>query len=446
MSSNQIITIFVLVLLLLLLLLITLRSKPYKIWWRGRNKTNDQKKAIKFLIYGPSRSKITENEYDTICYRMYTNSILLEKAKTKFGITDKDIVKHPSKDIDSSYLSVRNYLRVGEGVLSYDLGINEYRSSRMDCFLVIFGRGKLYFYQFSYRTDETLETEMAYSYGYEEIRQFNVYVSEILKKDETIYASFALQKEISEEDAKDERKLKESWQSFPPMVMSKESFEAWKAVGDHLDTPELKKEYKDKTEDEKKALRYFRANDFLPLAISDEEYDAMIDKALPSGILRMRGMDAMDIKEKDIRFAYPITFRSFVYGSNSLDIEGKDGAWRSNSPQHTWIFFGVHQIYVHTVTVNMVNSVRREATQEIFYNDITSVRTEERSQEKKKGDVTFYLSYYQLTVMFSGDNLTLTLPIMSDENDTKIRGMRNLLRKKKQTSASDEKSEELDMA
>ena len=78
MSSNQIITIIVLV----LLLIIILRSKPYKVWWRGRNKTNDQKKAIKFLIYGPSRSKITENEYDTICYRMYTNSILLEKAKT----------------------------------------------------------------------------------------------------------------------------------------------------------------------------------------------------------------------------------------------------------------------------------------------------------------------------------------------------------------------------
>ncbi len=440
MDNNSIWVIIVLV----VLLIIVLKSKPFKIWWRSRNKTEEQKKAIKFLIYGPDRSKISKEDYDTICHEMYPDRTLLEMAKKKLCISDEDIVRHPCKDVNSSYLSVRNLLKDGENDLFFDLGNNEFRSSRMNCFMVIFGREKLYFYQVYYRTDETLETESAYSYGYEEIRQFRV--SEISKKDESIYVSLDLQKEISDEEAKDDKKRKESWQSFPSMVMSKENYVLWKAVGEHLDYPELKKAYKDLSEDEKKALRYFKANDYLPLAIKDEEYDAMIDKALPSEILRTQGMDNMDIKEKDIRFADPITFRSYVYGSNSLDIEGKDGAWRSNSPQHTWIFFGEHQIYVHTVTVNMVNSVRQEATQEIFYNDITSVRTEERSLEKKRGDITIYLSYYQLTVMFSGDNLTLTLPIMSDENDRKIRGMRNLLRKKKQISAPDEKPEDLDMA
>lgn len=438
MSSNQIITIIVLV----LLLIIILRSKPYKVWWRGRNKTEDQKKAIKFLIYGPSRSKITEDEYDTVCNGMYTDSILLEKAKTKFGITDKDIVKHPCKDVDSSYLSVRNYLKDGEGVLSYDLGNNEFRSSRMDCFLVIFGREKLYFYKFSYRTDETLESETAYSYSYDEIRQFNI--SEISKKDESIYASFALQKEISEEDAKDERKRKESWQSFPPMVMSKESFEAWKAVGEHLDTPELKKEYKDKTEDEKKALRYFKAYYNLPLSITDSEYEEMIAMILPSEELKRIGMDNMGIEDEDIKLSEPIAFRSFVYDQGTLALKGEDESWRSNDPQHTWLFFGKHQIYVYSASMLMDKSIKQQSTQEIFYRDITSIRTEQLSMEKVDGNIVYRMYIYKFTILFSGDNLSLTLPILTDENDKKIRAMRNLLRETKHSSSPEEAAKEED--
>ena len=429
---------------LVVLLIIVLKSKPFKVWWRGRNKTEEQKKAIKFLIYGPSRSKISKDEYDSICNGMYPSRTIFEKAKSKFGISDIDVVRHPCKDIDSTYLCERNYVKNGEKVLFFDLAGNEFRSSRMDCLMVIFGRKQLYFYQFSYRTDKIEETEIASIYAYEDIRQFKV--AQVSTKIDSIYASIDLQTEISEEDANNEKRRKESWHSFPSMVMNKENFDVWKAVGEHLDYPELKKAYKDISEDEKKALRYFKANDYLPLTISDEEYDAMIDKSLPSDKLREQGMGNMDIKEKDIRFADPITFRSFVYGSNSLDIQGKDSAWRSNSPQHTWIFFGEHQIYVHTVTFNMVTSVKQEATQEIFYNDITSVRTEERSLEKKRGDLILYLSYYQFTVMFSGDNLTLTLPIMSDDNDRKIHAMRNLLRKKKQTKAPDEQAEDIDIA
>lgn len=434
METNTALTIIVLV----VLLIIVLKSKPFKVWWMGRDKTDDQKKAIKFLIYGPIRSKISKDEYDTICNGMYSSYTILEKAKSKFGISDSDIIRHPCKEIDSTYLCERNYIKNGEKVLFYELGNNEFRSSRMDCLMVIFGREKLYFYEFSYRTNKTEESEKAYSYSYEDIRVFKV--APISSKNDSIYASIDLQKEVPEEDAKNEQKRKGAWHSFPSMVMAKENFEKWKAVGEHLDSPELKKAYKDLSGDRKKALRYFKANDFLPLSVSDQDYDAMINKVLPSEQLKEQGMNNMDIKEKDIRFAEPITFRSFVYGANTLDIKGKDEAWRSNSPQHTWIFFGEHQIYVHTVTINMVTSVKQEATQEIFYNDITSVRTEERSLEKKIGDLTIYLSYYQFTVMFSGDNLTLTLPIMSDDNDRKIHAMRNLLRKKKQSKGPEEQS------
>lgn len=438
MDSNNILTIIVLV----VLLIIVLKSKPFKVWWRGRNKTEEQKKAIKFLIYGPLRSKISKDVYDTICHGMYPDYTLLEMAKKKLGISDVDIVRHPCKDIDSTYLSIRNYLKDGEKVLFYDLGNNEFRSSRMDCFLVIFGLKKLYFYQLSYRTDKTQETETALSYNYDDIRQFSV--SEISKKNDSIYVSMALQKEISDEEAKDEKKRKESWKSFPAMVMSKESYDAWKAVGTHLDSPDLKKEYKNKSEDEKKALRYFKAYYNLPLSITDSEYEAMIVKTLPAEELRETGMHNMGIEDSDIKLSDPIAFRSYVYANDTLEIKGRDGSWRSNDPQHTWLFFGKHQIYVYSASMLMDSSIKQQSTQEIFYKDITSIRTEQLSHEKAEGNIVYRLSYYKFTILFSGDSLSLTLPILTDENDKKIRAMRNLLRETKHSSSPEDAANEED--
>jgi hypothetical protein len=438
MNSDSILTIIVLV----VLMIIILRSKPFKVWWMGRNKTDDQKKAIKFLIYGPSRSKISKDEYDTICHGTYPSHTIFEKAKSKLGISDSDIVRHPCKDINHKGLLEWNYIKNGEKVLFLDLGLNEFRSSRMDGLMVIFGREKLYFYQFSYRTDKTEETETTYSYAYDDIRQFKV--DKISTMNEFIYASIDLQKEISEEDSKNEKKRKESWQSFPSMVMSKKSFDAWKAIGTHLDSTELKKEYKDKTMDEKNALRYFKAYFNLPLAITDEEYEAMIVKTLPSEELRETGMNNMGIEEADIQLATPIAFRSFVYDQDTLEIKGRDGSWRSNDPQHTWLFFGKHQIYVYSASMLMDSSIKQQSTQEIFYKDITSIRTEQLSREKVEGDIVYRLSYYKFTILFSGDSLSLTLPILTDENDKKIRAMRNLLRETKHSYSPEEAAREED--
>lgn len=93
MNINIILAIIVLV----VLLIIVLKSDPFKVWWMGRDKTDEQKKAIKFLIYGPYRSKISKDEYDTICKGMYPSYTIFEKAKSKLGISDTDIVRHPCK-------------------------------------------------------------------------------------------------------------------------------------------------------------------------------------------------------------------------------------------------------------------------------------------------------------------------------------------------------------
>lgn len=425
---------------LAILLIIILRSKAFKAWRMGRNKTEAQKKAIKFLVYGPSQSGLSVDDYDEICRGMYPIETIFEKAKAKLGISDSDIVRHPCKDIDATYLFIRNYVEYGTDVLSIDLDNNTFRSSKMDSLMVIFGRDKLHFYQFSYFTDKTEATENSYSYAYEDINQFKV--SQVSSRNGSIYASINLRKEISEEDAKDEQKRKNSYQSFPSMMMDKECFDRWAAIGTHLDSPALREEYKDKTDDEKDTIRYFKAYYNLPLALTDKEYEEMIVKTLPSEELRDAGMDNMGIEEDDIQLAAPISFRSFVYNQGTLEIKGRDGSWRSNNPQHTWLFFGKHQIYVYAVSMLLDRSIKQQSTQEIFYKDISSIRTEQLSQEKVEGDKVYILSYYKFTMIFSGDSISLTLPILTDENDKKIRAMRNLLRETKHSSALGEAERE----
>ena len=83
MNSDSILTIIVLV----VLMIIILRSKPFKVWWMGRNKTDDQKKAIKFLIYGPSRSKISKDEYDAL--KTVRKSSSLTWGLMNFGVPER---------------------------------------------------------------------------------------------------------------------------------------------------------------------------------------------------------------------------------------------------------------------------------------------------------------------------------------------------------------------
>ena len=423
---------------LILLVNFILRSKLFRVWRKSRNKTENQKRAIKFLIYGPSRSQMSKEDYDQLCNEMYPNSALLERAKSKFKISDSDIVTHPCKEIDTTYLSVRNYMKDGEDILFCDVDTNQFRSSKMDCFLVIFGKKKLYFYRISYRTDKTEETENTYEFSYDEIQEFRVNKIAIWS-DNNINTEFVLHKERSEEDKGNKQN---TCIRFPRMAMDKAAFKRWEAVGTHLDSPNLKKEYKDKSEDEKKAIRYFKAYFNLPLAITDREYEALIDQTLPAEELKTTGMNNMGIEDADIQLAAPIAFRSYVYGQDTLEIKGIDGAWRSSAPQHTWLFFGRHQIYVYLESILMDCSIKQQSTQEIFYRDITSIRTEQLSTEKVEGDVTYRISYFKFTILFSGDSLSLTLPILTDENDKKIRAMRNLLRETKQTDASNNSGKE----
>lgn len=142
----------IVIIALIAIAIIVLTSKPFRVWAKGRNRTDEQKRVIKYLIFGPDRSKISTDEFDTICYNMYSNSLLLDKAIKKLGINKDDLVKHRHEKVDSTYLVVRNYIKDESSAMVRMLSLEDFRSSRMDCLMVLFGERKLYFYQLSYHT------------------------------------------------------------------------------------------------------------------------------------------------------------------------------------------------------------------------------------------------------------------------------------------------------
>lgn len=413
---------FLQILVLVFVLIFVLNFKPFRFWIKSYHKSGSQKKAIRFLIFGPRKSKINTKDYDELCLEMYTDDCIFEKAKAKLGISDSDLVIHPHVEIDSKFLVVRNYLgnvKNKRKDLFCQIGKDDFRSAQMLAIMVLFGKEKLYFYKLYYRTDKTKEKESSYEYEFDKINSFIVNGGNYK---ELVNVSFEIN--WTDENDKAQRML------FPSMQIDKDAYNRWLLVSCHLDTPALRKEYAAKSDSEKKAFRYFRAHNNLPPVISDEEYEDMICHALPAEQLKLVGMDNMDIRDSDIQFAAPISFRSFVYGDN-LEVEGKDHSWRSNTPQHTWLFFGKRQIYVYSTSIRMDTSMRQDSTQEIFYNDIASVKTEQFTKEKEQDGIHYIMTYYQFIILFAGDRLTLTLPILSNQNDQKIRAMRNLLRETK---------------
>jgi hypothetical protein len=415
--------------ILIIILAIVLRSKVLKVWLKGIGKTDSQKKVIKFLIYGPKRSKIKIQEFDELCQMMYSDRKIYEKAKAKFNINETDIVCHPCETIASEYLCITNFDDNPESLVC-NLEKGGFRSAACSSFMAIFGRENLYIYRLDYRFDKTKESETANTYPYEKLLCFKA-ISQDLHN-----VRISIDRVSSNGLA-----ITDNYRNF---VVSEDEFERWEAVGKHFDSPELKEEIRQKkNESEKKVLRYFKAHDNLPLTITDAEYDSMIVSALPSKVLMSMGMEQMAIEACDVKVAEPISFRSFVYDNSAKYVQGKDKLWRSSVPQHTWLFFGKHQVYVYITSLNMDSSILQEATQEIFYNDIASIRSEHISKVEQYADIVYTLSYYKFTLLFAGDSFSLTLPYIQGDNEEKIKGMRNLLRETKNRLIS--KSDDSDM-
>lgn len=176
---------------------------------------------------------------------------------------------------------------------------------------------------------------------------------------------------------------------------------------------------------------------------SDSDIDAQLEslmKGLKEQALRKLGVD-----EEEIKIAPPLFLKGYSFGASRLgdvanqklfDVRGKDGLWRSPECVLSAWFFTESQIHYYRRTVSLVSPSYKEYTDEFFYKDVVSIKTDEHeapwvdpktgreSRDYKKRWTAFMLRN-------AGGETTECVCNSTEEADNAVNAMRSLVRQKK---------------
>ena len=180
--------------------------------------------------------------------------------------------------------------------------------------------------------------------------------------------------------------------------------------------------------------------------VSDKEIDDMVleeSKKLKNAALRKFGME-----EEEIALAEPIKFinwnyaflgkRGVIDGTTSMvnDILGKDKIWRSPVIEMHFFAFSENSIHHYCQFRSLMSDAIREITEEFFYKDIVSVKTDmemipkwDFKQNKEiPGEVIKYDSF---KLNSSGGNSISCSVQNSSVAEEAVNAMKTLLKQKK---------------
>lgn len=190
-----------------------------------------------------------------------------------------------------------------------------------------------------------------------------------------------------------------------------------------------------KTPDQIKVIRYFLEEGCMSRnTMSDAEYDAFVQKALPD--LRQRGIDKIGLDEDQLKEIDPVHLEGFVFDKSCYVKQGDDKLWRSSKYQVSWLFFSDTQVYLYQKTMSFDEKKEIERTEEYFYKDITNFSTISESEEVKvigkNGKYeTRDVNTTQFKLVVPGDSFTCPME-QNDYTESSIQGMKSKLREKKQ--------------
>ncbi|MDL2314927.1 hypothetical protein LJC16_01570 [Bacteroidales bacterium OttesenSCG-928-C19] len=157
------------------------------------------------------------------------------------------------------------------------------------------------------------------------------------------------------------------------------------------DSANVRKLYKDRTPEQKDAIRYFLSDGCLSKTMSDSQYDEMVRRKVDSLNLRKKAIDKIGLDEDEIKEIEPVNLEGYRY-EKAYQKYGKDKQWRSSKYEVTWIFASDKQLYVYSYMFNTDEDGKRERTEEYFWKDITNFSTITETKEvgvewdKKKGE------------------------------------------------------------
>lgn len=205
------------------------------------------------------------------------------------------------------------------------------------------------------------------------------------------------------------------------------------------DSPEAKKRGKNRSAEQKIALRYFLNDGCLQKKPSDEQYDELVSKMIAEKNLLnpQTALDKLGVDESEVTEVKPIFLQGYVFGDkNSYAKVGKDNLWRSSKYQVSWIFCSDTHVYLYQHTFNTDEDGKKVATEDYCYKDVTSFSTSSDTVEtpfwdKKKKEVVLKnvdSSRFRITV--PGDSIYCAMEA-TDENEQAIKGLKAKLREKK---------------
>jgi len=166
----------------------------------------------------------------------------------------------------------------------------------------------------------------------------------------------------------------------------------------------IEKVYQDRTDEQKKAIRYFIADDvfaqvwylkpfvilarackLIPDAVTDSDYDEMLSEELKRLKLHdpEKALQKLGLIESIKMPIYPITFEGYkfdenvinAFDSNSFQKRGERKEWRSSKYEVFWIIASDEQLHFYSYLFNMTDDTKKERIESIFWKDIVKFAT-----------------------------------------------------------------------
>ncbi len=166
----------------------------------------------------------------------------------------------------------------------------------------------------------------------------------------------------------------------------------------------------------------------LILGVKDAKFDETVKEKVNALLpqVKTRAINKLGLDPSEAQLIKPITFAGHNYDSDTKVKQGKDGKWRSNAYQVTWLFFTKDQICAYKISFFIEGTLDKgaESTEEYFYKDITNFSTSSGVIDVAGSKV----QSNQFSIVVPGDKFSCWV---NDNIDAQVQAMKKLLREKK---------------
>lgn len=152
----------------------------------------------------------------------------------------------------------------------------------------------------------------------------------------------------------------------------------------------LKELLKDKTEDQIKAIKFFKGipinegcfkKEYLHL----DAYQKLVSTKAGDSSHKEHALQKLGLDEDQVCEIEPVCFEGYRYSYNKLEpyTGGVGDRFVSSMFETTWLFFGDEQVYMYNQSFDTTDSTLFQTTSEYFYSDITAFSTRSDNVERK---------------------------------------------------------------